>query len=469
MRPLSSVEASVVDPSFDRAVRLLEDRINLEQLQSFAPQAMEGRLEILRQMLNSLGNPDTAYRTVHIAGTKGKGSTCILLESLLMASGYRVGRFTSPHLYSFTERLTVNTIPCSQGEFTSLFFTVHEQIAPEMMQSLTYFELLTLLAFVYFAQQGVDVALLETGLGGRLDSTNICQPDVSIITSISYDHTAQLGNTLYSIATEKSGIIKAGVPVITTVQHPEPLDVICKKAQSLSSPLYVLNEHFAVQQTEPHYVFRYESKRPKFPVDAQIEHIRLKMPGLHQTQNAAAAISAFFLMQTRNTEKQPPARHPDLQTETICTALRTASLPLRVEIFTPKATLPTFIFDGAHNRSSVQALLNTISDIYPDHRLFCIFGSSYGKDITGMLDEIARSSSHVFLTQSSSSGRSVPPQELREHFPRDQNEVTVSGDIQSAWQLCLRQAGCHDIVCITGSLYLAAELRSLFFQQFPPV
>ncbi|MDR0328166.1 MAG: bifunctional folylpolyglutamate synthase/dihydrofolate synthase, partial [Planctomycetaceae bacterium] len=287
--------------SFDEAVRLLHDRINLERLQSFAPQDLEGRLEPLRQILTSLGNPETAYRTVHITGTKGKGSTCVMLESILLESGYRVGRFTSPHLYSFTERLMIDGIACSPEDFTALFFSVYEQIEPDILHSLTYFELITLLAFVFFAQKRVDVAIFEVGLGGRLDATNVCQPDVSVITSISYEHTAQLGPTLSDIAAEKSGIIKPGVPVVTTAVHPEPLVVIRTKAQSIGSPLFVLGEHFFVHPsgTLP-YTFRYDAR---LPVELSLENLSLKMPGTHQMENAAAAVTAFLLLQKDDSDR----------------------------------------------------------------------------------------------------------------------------------------------------------------------
>lgn len=451
--------------SFDEATRLLHNRINLEQLQSFTPQNMEGRLDLLRQILTSLGNPETAYRTVHVTGTKGKGSTCVMLESILLESGYRVGRFTSPHLYSFTERLMIDGHACPPDEFTELFFSVCERFTPDTLSSLTYFELLTLLAFVYFAQKHVDVAIFEVGLGGRLDATNVCQPDVSVITSISYDHTAQLGPTLSDIATEKSGIIKPGVPVVTTVLHPEPQNIIRNRAALIGSPLFVLDEHFFVRRSKgskaSQYTFQYDTRLPKFPVELSLDAISLTMPGTHQICNASAAISAFLLLQHGDGSRSSGWRKPvdDLH-ETIRKALRNAFLPLRVEIVRPDDESPTFVFDGAHNRSSMQTLVAMMSEIFPNRRILLIFGASLGKDVEGIFAEIRGRFHHIFLTQSSHSSRRFPPQELRSIFTLPETAVTVVENCKDAWEQCVQTAEKGDVICVTGSLYLAAELRT---------
>jgi folylpolyglutamate synthase/dihydropteroate synthase len=546
--------------SFDESVRLLHDRINLERLQSFTPQDLEGRLEPLRQILATLGNPQTTYRTIHVAGTKGKGSTCVMLESILREEGLRVGRFTSPHLYSFTERLMIDGIACPPDDFTELFFTVYEQIEPDTMQSLTYFELLTLLAFVHFARQKVDVAIFEVGLGGRLDATNICCPDVSVITSISYDHMAQLGPTLADIAREKSGIIKPGVPVVTTVTQPEPLDVIRETAKSADSPLFVLDEHFCVVSSKdsihacvlaaerevesrfaaitqadiqkngkslaPLYTFRYETL-PSFPVELTLDDITLQMPGSHQMDNAAVAISAFLLIcRAKEFTQIPPCKGkipspgqavlraalgyedplsnsrpergkitPDFSCPyraagelvgsnapgrcpglgilplqggeikksvdtKIRIALRNSFIPLRVEVIRRCEESPTFIFDGAHNRASMQALVKTVTEMFPNRRLFLIFGASLEKDVEGMFAEIEGHFQHIFLTQCSESTRRFPPQQLRTFFTDEQAaNITVTEDCKDAMRQCERMANKEDVICVTGSLYLAAELR----------
>jgi len=485
--------------SFEESVRLLEDRINLERLQSFGPQVMEGRLDILRQILASLGNPEMAYRTIHVSGTKGKGSTCVMLESLFLEDGWRVGRYTSPHLYSFTERLMVDGIPCPPNEFAELFFSVYEQVEPDTMQSLTYFEVLTLLAFVYFARKEVNVAILEVGLGGRLDATNICHPDVSVITSISYDHILQLGPTLSDIAVEKSGIIKPDVPVVTTVLHPEAQNVIRDKAKSVGSPLFVLNEHFFIRHSDlleaSRYTFRYDALPPEFPVGLSLDNVTLQMPGGHQIRNASAAISAFLLLhQGGETFEVPKIRE----------GLQNSFLPLRGEVIRKSEDSPTLVFDGAHNRSSIRAFIKMATEMFPNRRFLLIFGASMGKDVEGMFIEISGHFHHIFLTQSSDSSRRFPPQGLRsilalnpDEFPvkdqrddddfldpsvslhptptntvvfpfdinREMEHITVVRDCKDALKQCLLMAAPKDVICITGSLYLTAELRQYFLED----
>jgi len=486
--------------SFEESVRLLENRINLERLQSFESQVMEGRLDILQQILASLGSPETAYRTVHVAGTKGKGSTCAMLESIFLEHGWRVGRYTSPHLYSFTERLMIDGVACSPDEFAELFFSVYERIEPETFQTLTYFELLTLLAFVYFAQKGVDVAIFEVGLGGRLDATNICQPDVSVITSISYEHVLQLGPTLSHIAAEKSGIIKPDVPVVTTVLHPEMQKIIRDKAKSAGSPLFVLNEHFFIHHSSllgaARYTFRYDAQPPQFPVELSLDNVSLKMPGSHQIRNASAAISAFLLLLHQG-EKTFDANN-------IRQGLQKSVLPLRGETIRLSENSPTIFFDGAHNRSSIQALIKMISELFPRQRLLLIFGASAGKDVEGMFAEISGHFHHIFLTQFSNSIRSFPPQGLRsmlalypDNLPIEESEdqedyldhsinllpgamdvvvfpldidremarISVVEDCSTALRQCLQIATPKDVICITGSLYLAAELRKCVLEN----
>jgi len=455
--------------SFAEAARLLHDRVNLERLQSFTPQDMEGRLDLLRQILTSLGHPETTYRTVHVAGTKGKGSTCVMLESILLESGHRVGRFTSPHIYSFTERLMIDGLACPPDEFTELLFSVCERIEPDTLSSLTYFELLTLLAFVYFAQKHVDVAIFEVGLGGRLDATNVCRPDVTVITSISYDHTAQLGPTLSDIAAEKSGIIKSGVPVVTTALHPEPQNIIRNRAKLLGSSLFVLDEHFFVRRSRisevSRYTFRYDARLPKFPVEFSLDALSLTMPGTHQVCNASGAISTFLLLQWGDgTSRGGRSKSDDDPHETIRRALHKASLPLRVEIIRCHDESPTFVFDGAHNRESMQALVATVSEMFPNRRFLLIFGASLGKDVEGMFAEIRGHFDPIFLTQTSESSRRFPPQELRSMFALPEAAVTVRENCKDAWEQCVRMAEKGDVICVTGSLYLAAELRQLLIR-----
>jgi len=390
----------------------------------------------------------------------------------------------------------IDGVSCSHDEFARLFFSVYERIEPDTMKMLTYFELLTLLAFVYFAQKKVDVAIMEVGLGGRLDATNICHPDVSVITSISYDHILQLGPSLADIAAEKSGIIKPDVPIVTTVLHPDVQGVVRNIAQSIGSPLFVLGKHFTIHRSNlpeaSRYTFRYSAQSPEFPVDLSLDNISLKMLGGHQIRNAAAAISAFLLLH-HGTETFKAA--------TIREGLQKSFLPLRGEMLRLSENSPITIFDGAHNRSSIRALIKMISEMFPNRRFLLIFGTTLGKDVEGMSIEISGHFHHIFLTQFSDSARRFPPQGLRIIFatspnqsstrdPRDDDDflepsvcllpefddtvvcpfdieqeaknITVVEHCKDALEQCLRMATPQDVVCITGSLFLAAELRKFY-------
>ncbi|MDR3183375.1 MAG: bifunctional folylpolyglutamate synthase/dihydrofolate synthase [Planctomycetaceae bacterium] len=488
--------------SFEEAIHLLENRINLEQLQTFAAEDMTGRLDTLRQLLSLFGSPETKYRTVHVAGTKGKGSVCAFLESMFLAEGKRVGTFTSPHLYSVTERIRINGEACSNEDFAQLVFSVCGKIEPAVLETLTYFELITLLGFVYFAEQKIDVAVIEVGLGGRLDATSICRPDTVVISSISYDHIMQLGPALASIAAEKCGIIKPRIPVVSAVLHPEVQNVVRSKAKEANAPVYFLDESFFVKSSlapqSSRFAFRFQAMLPEFPLDYEIDGIELSMPGSHQIRNAALAIAARLLLHQH-------FAMPDVQC--VREGLQRAILPLRVEIVHPSAPdKPVIILDGAHNRSSVRAFIKTVTERFPNRRMFLVFGVSMGKDVEGMISELSGFFYHIFLTQYSNSSRAFPAAGLKRIFALDpgkvpQDDANDSGtnymepsvslnpaifdavrmsaanfdeepaNLESfsscveALQHCLRIATPNDIVCVTGSMYLAAELRKYIINQ----
>jgi dihydrofolate synthase/folylpolyglutamate synthase len=504
--------------TFDEIIKMLESRVNLETCSDFSFQGMERRLEELRQLLKYLGAPETRYRTVHIAGTKGKGSTCVLLESILVENHCRVGRFSSPHLYSVRERIAINGIPCSEEEFVELMVSIYNRINarnPKLLEELTYFELITLLAFEYFAKKQVDVAIFEVGMGGRLDATNVCRPDVTVITSISFDHMAQLGPTLTDIATEKAGIIKPGIPLVSAVRHPEAQQVIRNIARERCAPEFFLGEAFNIHRNnsyesiQKNFCFRTIPK--KFPLDCDLTDLSLNLLGLHQVRNASLAIAAALLLRAKTSRIA-------LDESKIRNAFRKAHLPIRVEVICSSNTLPVLIVDGAHNRSSIMALIKTVQKAFPNKRLVAIFGVSLGKDVEGMLIDLMNYFKRIVLTQYSSNPRSFPPQGLktiasalpnasaemkeevfgsaeentafllqdksvtlnpnteRAYKPRHNIshtataskqtnlQIEVIENCQEALKKIWAESTSEEVICVTGSMFLAAELRQFFFE-----
>ena len=508
--------------TYEKAVEFLNTRTNLEKARSFTVQEMGNRLDDLRRYLKMAGNPEKKYRTVHIAGTKGKGSTCAMLEAILLEEGFRVGRFTSPHLYTFLERFTINRVLCGEEDFAEILFSIRDRLEnemPELLQEITYFELTTLIAFEYFARQQVDFAIFEVGLGGRWDATNLCRPELTLITSISFDHMEQLGPTLAEIASEKGGIIKPGVPLLSTVRRTEAQDVLRKIARKQKAPAFFLGEAFFVHPSRlpdtPDRAFRFQTASDKFPVKIKIDPLALSLPGSHQIRNASLAVAAAILLHWKTHRNEDDAK-PDKRR--IEGGLRKVSAPARVEIFPGTHSSATFIVDGAHNRSSIRALIKTLRENFPESRLLLVFGVSLGKDVEGMLTDIALHFEHLFLTQHSSHPRRFPPQglktilssipdaprEIREEFcmpnPKDsdflnsedsvhldldiqiplythryenletQNDamlsrVEVIEDSREALEKCWSLAAPNDVVCVTGSMFLAAELRQYFLEK----
>jgi dihydrofolate synthase/folylpolyglutamate synthase len=501
--------------TFDEVLKILESRVNWETRRDFLLQGIEERLEDLRQLLKYLGGPESRYRTVHIAGTKGKGSTCVLLESILVENNCRVGRFSSPHLYSVLERVTVNGIPCSEKDFVELMPLICDRINtwnPKLFEELTYFELITLFAFEYFARQQVDVAIFEVGMGGRLDATNICRPDVTVITSISFDHIAQLGPTLADIAAEKAGIIKPGIPLISAVRNHEAKNTIHTIAKKHFAPEFLLGEAFSIHRSYRHESiqknFCFRTVPNKFPLDFELKNLSLNLLGLHQIRNASLAIAAALLLHAKTSQIS-------LDQSNIRNGLRKAYLPVRVEVIRSSDTLPVLVFDGAHNRSSLMALIKTVHKMFPEKRFVAIFGISLGKDAEGMLMDLMQYFERIILTQYFSNPRHFPPQGLRtitsslpnapayirEEFfgPEEENSgvllqedsvvltpnsnspentkhrVPVSepkkllietiDDCREALRKVWAESTSNEVICVTGSMFLAADLRKFFFEQ----
>jgi dihydrofolate synthase/folylpolyglutamate synthase len=452
--------------SFEEALNFLNSRRNFELSRDFDTTELSERLVRLREFVDFLGCPDKRYGIIHVAGTKGKGSTCVLIESILMEAGAKVGRFTSPHLYSFLERVTVDRICCSESDFTETMFYIREKISQfdsRLLIDLTFFELLTVFAFEYFSRQAVDFAVMEVGLGGRLDATNICSPNVTAIANLSFDHIEQLGPTLRDIAREKGGIIKTGIPLVSLAGDCESYETLQEIIQIRKAPAYFLGESFEIDPITVFSPFRFKTIDRKFPIQVEINDLNLSMPGKHQRSNAALAIAASLLVQDKFI----------LNADAIKNGLIKGFLPARVEVF-KNQNKPIFVVDGAHNKASVDVFIETLNELFPAKRKLLVFGTTIGKDIDGMLQNLIPNFQTIFMTQYSSSIRGFPAAGLKtiseailptlgkKKFACD---ISVIQDSCTALKNCFKIADKDDIVCATGSIYLAAELRKFYIEE----
>ncbi len=448
--------------TYDEAMHWWFSRVNYE-LQT--PEPNDLKLDRMRLFLDRLGDPQERLRIVHVAGSKGKGSTSAMLAAILQRHGWHVGLFTSPHLVHVAERIQVDGAPIGRAELTGLMAELQRaaaQPAPgaavPLDRGLTFFEIVTALGFLHFARRGVDAAVLEVGLGGRFDSTNVCQPLVSIITSISYDHTQQLGNTLASIAFEKAGIIKPGTPVISGVVRPEARAVIRRVAQERQARLLERDVDFRFDH-EPAIINGGRERRPRVRVHTWRgagAWRELGLVGEHQAANAALAVAAVDILRDQGLE---------ISDRAVDDGLAQVQWPARLEIVGRR---PLLLLDCAHNVASVQALARALVESFPlpatgrgTGRRLLIFAGSKDKDLAGMLVELAPCVDQVFLTRFTSP-RCAPPELLAQLLPEKlRGSATLCANAASALHQARAAAGPEDLIVAAGSVFLAGELRSL--------
>jgi len=415
----------------------IDSFIDFEKIPGYA-YASSFRLERMHAFLQELGNPHLGLNTIHIAGSKGKGSTCAIIASLLKEAGYSVGLYTSPHLLDVKERIRIEDI-IKEEDFIELV----EKIKPvaerfrdrKTLGKLSFFEVLTACAFLHFKEKRVDFAVMETGLGGRLDATNVTEPLVCGITNISFEHTDKLGNSLGEIAREKAGIIKAQGIIVTVPQDKEVIDVIRKVCREVKTKLYEIGEdinYSIIKSDEKSQIFNLEGP------DYSYKGLEMNLIGKHQVENAALAAGILKTIDNINEEA-------------IRRGLKNISWSGRLQIVQRE---PYVILDGAQNAASINAVLSSIKEIFHYKRLICVFGISSDKDIKGVSEELDRASDLVILTRSRNE-RASEPFCLKENFSRARAEVTSS--VEEALKLCFSAANKEDLILITGSLYVVAD------------
>ncbi len=398
-------------------------------------------LVMMREVLARLGDPQNKLRTIHLAGSNGKGSTVNVLREMLEDAGYRVGAFTSPHLTRVNERMTINGTQISDEQFLQYMNNIASIIEAHYNGDYpSFFEVVTLIMFQYFAEEEVDFALIETGLGGRLDATNVITPLVSIITTISLEHTAFLGDTYAKVAFEKAGIIKEGVPVVVGVKNDEALDVIQKVAQERHAKCLVLGNDFHVVAKNQGIVMQTFNYRN---VNVEINDIQLKMAGEHQIANASLAITAMDILREQG--------HIQLTEQSMRQALQNAQWAGRFEQFPNNIVL-----DGAHNSEGTAALIQTLQTVYPNHHYRFIYAALSDKDHANsiaLMDGIASSMSFTQIGLPNA----MPAEKLA--MLSTHNDKQYDANWQVVVRSVIQSKGLQDIVVITGSLYFIAEVR----------
>jgi dihydrofolate synthase / folylpolyglutamate synthase len=398
-------------------------------------------LNCTENLLARLGNPHHRLRCVHIAGTNGKGSTAAMLSSILKQHGLRVGLYTSPHLVRFTERFRINDEEASAARILEVFGRVR-QVASDV-EPPTFFEMVTAIAFQYFAEEQVDWAIVEVGMGGRLDATNVIRPLVSVVTNIAFDHEEYLGNTLAAIAREKAGIIKHHVPVVTGARQPLVQAILKATCLQREAPLYRLAKDFRIKRNA-NGSFSYLGLRRQLP------GLTLNLIGWHQFHNAALALATLEALEHENSFSLNP--------EAVRKGLLQVRWPARLEVLQEE---PLIILDGAPNPNGAECLRNALKQAFPKRRLHLVLGIMADKNIRGILSRLLPKAETAIFTQPKYV-RAADPETLRRLARPYLQRHYVIPDPAQAIQQAKSLAAPEDVICITGSLYFAGEVKELF-------
>ncbi len=394
-------------------------------------------LDTIKSILNALGNPQNDFNSIHVAGTNGKGSVASAISAILHESGYRVGLYTSPHLVRFNERICINNHQISNKDVVKSYQAVkrihHGDRSP------TFFEFATAMALYEFSRQQVDWAVVETGMGGRYDATNVIQPAISIITNVSMEHRDYLGNTLAQITREKAGIIKQGTPVVTAVKQKQVRAVVQEVAQKKSAPLFILGKDFTVRQNQSGH-FSY------YGIENTWHHVQMPLLGHYQVQNAALALAASELL-IKNKAK--------ISQESIKQGLANTRWPGRLEIVSDN---PLVILDGAHNLIAARNLAKFLAENLSKRRITLVIGILDDKPYESMLKSLLPQCSRAIITRAKTD-RALAPEKLYAMAKKTISDVTIVPDVVGAAKNAIENAGPNDVICIAGSLYVVGEAK----------
>lgn len=412
----------------------------LESLNRFGIRLGLVRIE---ELLRRMGEPQNKYPTIHITGTNGKGSTTAMLSSILTASGKKTGMYTSPHLSSYTERMRIGGKPIAEAKFAEAIFVVKEvaeQMEADGAEYPTQFEVLTAAAFWLFAQEGVDYAVIEVGLGGLLDSTNVIVPKLSVITSIAVDHAEKCGDSLSGIAEHKAGIIKEGVPVFVYADG-EPLEIVEKTAQTKHAPVYLGGRDFSAVSCGVAGGMR----RFAFLQNGVEEVYQLRLLGSYQVDNASIAVAV--------------AKYLGIDKDDIARGLASVIWPCRLEILSEE---PTILLDGAHNLAGVTALRSSLDELFPNKKILFLLGILQDKDVKGMAEVLVRECDDVVITWPLSE-RAAAPEVVAQYI--NASYVETVERIEDGIERVKALSNDDSVICIAGSFYLVGRAREVLTEE----
>jgi dihydrofolate synthase/folylpolyglutamate synthase len=399
-------------------------------------------LSNITRFLSGIGNPHTNYPMIHVAGTNGKGSTVAIMETILTAAGHRVGVYTSPHLIDFRERIKINGRFIEKKYITDFFNSNFKKIES---LPITFFEVVTALAFSYFKDEKVDVALIETGMGGRLDATNVISPKVIVITNVATEHTQWLGFKVRQIAHEKAGIIKTGVPVVTATQNFDARHVIRQVCQQNKCKLISI---FDETQWAVKSIGRDGSELDIFTRSNKYYNLRLALPGRHQMENAICALIGVELLEQETGIKSSSIA--------VAAGFRNVRWDGRLQRICDS---PVIILDVAHNPAALTRIREYFKEFYPDKRIISVFGILSDKDYHKMLKELDTIADVIILTRPMSD-RAADPNILAEDIAKIHSNFQVIPHVRDAYQSALELCRPEEVVLVTGSHYTVGEVLS---------
>jgi len=440
--------------TYKEAIQYLFDRTDYERESVLRYNVTTFNLDRMKKLLSLLGNPHHKIPTVHIAGTKGKGSTATMLSRMLESNDYKVGLYTSPHVVNMHERISINSEMINESEMLKLMNRIYTPVEKlSKTDSPTFFEIFTALAFIHFADNKVDIAVIETGLGGRLDSTNLIKPEVVGITSISIDHQNLLGKDLRSIAGEKAGIFKKDVPVVSVQQHPEAMSVLKKHAMDIKAPLSVTGKDID-------FSYRFETSREHGPhtriclttPTSKFDHLRVPLLGKHQAINCGLALAMLDKLKSKGYQ---------IDNDKATAGLELVYLPGRMEFICDD---PRIMIDAAHNAASIRALIEAVGQNIAYDSMVVIFGCNKDKDVWGMLNQLQYGADKVIFTRSNSA-KAMSPDDLGDIYTEICGKMyQAATNLGEALKLAKNAVGREDLICITGSFYLIGQAKTRFMK-----